>query len=140
VRRDLYGDPNSNQWPSEKMTVIHDNGSGFSKVWADALRDALPAVETTFQPTQANVPDQNSLTENSNKQVRSAMRRIAQANRATHESDGKQQAGKKKRFESYWYGPGGIYFKHMQKAVNERPDAPLGRLPPVKVWDAYNAL
>eukprot|EP01048_Picozoa_sp_COSAG05_P005688 COSAG05_NODE_345_length_10977_cov_17.229178_9_plen_115_part_00 len=71
--------------------------------------------------------------ENSNKQIRNVLRRIAQANRTTNQNDNKPS----KYWRSYWYGPQGIYFAQMRQLVNERPDASLGRQQPIKVWNAY---
>ena len=74
--------------------------------------------------------------ENSNKQIRNVLRRIAQANRTTNQNDGKQ-----KDWRSYWYGPQGVTFNQMRRLVNERPDASLTvgkrRLTPMQVWNAY---
>ena len=77
-------------------------------------------VTVTFQAGQANNPNTNPIVENSNKQIRNVLRRIAQANRTTNQNDGKQ-----KDWRSYWYGPQGVIFNQMRRLVNERPDASL---------------
>ena len=81
---------------------------------------------------QANNPNTNPVVENSNKQIRIVLRRIAQANRTTNQND-----GKKKPWQSYWVGPQQVTFKQMIQAVNSRPDVSLGRTSPLVVWDAY---
>ena len=133
IRNDYYNDSESDRWPSAKCTIIHDNGPEFAKSWRDSVEEELgDDVDVTFQPAQANNPNTNPVVENSNKQIRNVLRRIAQANRTTNQND-----GKKKPWQSYWVGPQQIYFKQMIKAVNSRPDVSLGRTSPLVVWDAY---
>jgi hypothetical protein len=81
---------------------------------------------------QPNVPNQNAITENSNKQIRNILRRIAQGNRATFSGN------PNKIWQSYWYGDGGRIFKQMEKLVNQRIDASL-KMQPIDVWNSYKA-
>ena len=67
-------------------------------------------VTVTFQAGQANNPNTNPIVENSNKQIRNVLRRVAQANRTTNQNDGKQ-----KDWRSYWYGPQGVTFSQMRR-------------------------
>ena len=134
VRTDFYGDPEATDWPVDKMLVYTDGGSEFGTVFKGAVRDELAGVDVTFQAAQSNNPNSvNSTTENSNKQVRNVLRRIAQANRLTTQNDGK----KSKPWQSYWYGQQGVIFKQMVQLVNQRIDNSLGRLQPILVWNAY---
>jgi hypothetical protein len=45
--------------------------------------------------------------------------------------------GKQKDWRSYWVGPSQIYFKQLQKLINERYDASIDRTQPIKLWNAY---
>ena len=134
VRTDFYGNPDATDWPVDKMLVYVDGGNEFGTVFKGAVRDELAGVDVTFQAAQSNNPNSvNSTTENSNKQVRNVLRRIAQANRLTTQNDGK----KSKPWQSYWYGRQGVIFKQMVQLVNQRIDNSLGRLQPILVWNAY---
>ena len=143
VRLDYFQDANSEGWPTDQMpqpTVICtlDNGPGFVAVGPNAFKQALTrALGTTpveFVMIQPNTPNQNSIVENSNKQVRNILRRIAQANRSVHDNGNKM-------WQSYWYGDRGKIFKQMGKLMNMRMDAALGkRTQPVDVWKAYLAV
>ena len=137
VRTEFYGDADSDAWPVPEMTVVLDGGGEFSRQgFRDVVEDELGGnVAVTFDPGQANNPNTNPVVENSNKQIRNVLRRIAQANRTTTQNDNKPS----KDWRSYWYGPQGIYFAQMRQLVNERPDASLGRQQPIMVWNAYVA-
>jgi hypothetical protein len=90
-------------------------------------------VEVKWQTVPAGNPNAGaSQVENSNKQARGILRKIAQANRTTNQNDGKQ-----KDWRSYWVGPSQIYFKQLQKLINERFDASIDRIQPIKLWNAY---
>ena len=136
VRQEFYADPDSDEWPVPKMLITHDSGPEFGQSWKTIVRDELSGiVDITFSANQANNPNSGGgpVTENSNKQIRNILRRIAQANRLTNENDTRQ----KKPWQSYWYGRQGVIFKQMQQLVNERMDNSLGRLKPIDVWNAY---
>ena len=135
VRQEFYDNSDSDEWMVPKMLIMHDSGPEFANVWKRAVRDELPGIDITFSPNQANNPNSGGgpVTENSNKQIRNILRRIAQANRLTNQHDNRKQ----KPWQSYWYGRAGVIFKQMQELVNKRMDNSLGRLRPIDVWDAY---
>ena len=138
MRQDIYGNANTNQWPGNTMIVTLDNGGGFvSNVFRDDLRNELAAhggnVDVVFNEIQPNVPNQNAITENSNKQVRNILRRITQANRETFRGNAA------KIWQSNWYGANGRIFKQMQSLINKRIDEALGKKQPIDVWVAYKA-
>ena len=126
----------------ERVLLVHDNGSEFGEAWKDLVRAALPDAEVTFQAGQAGNPNSNPVVENSNKQIRNVLRRIAQANRETITDGpgapevGTADDGRKKPWQSYWYGAQGATFKQMVKLVNERIDHSLGR---TELQDTYEA-
>ena len=118
----------------ESVTAVY-KAAGFKGsvaypyIWVAEQGRIVKALRDKYK---ANNPNTNPVVENSNKQIRNVLRRIAQANRTTNQND-----GKKKPWQSYWVGPQQIYFKQMIKAVNSRPDVSLGRTSPLVVWDAY---
>ena len=143
VRRMFYNDADSDKWPSRRPTppegvarkpdtiITVDGGNGFKNVFRDEMREELGAnVLVEFVVTQANTPNQNSITEASNSNIRNILRRIAQANRADNE-------GTNKPWQSNWYGQQGHIFHQMQKLINMRTDQSLGKQQPIDVWAAY---
>ena len=135
VRQDLYGNANAQAWPGTTMIVTLDNGGGFQSAdFRDALTDELGnGVAVTFNEIQPNIPNQNAITENSNKQMRNILRRISQANRATFSGN------PNKIWQSNWYGANGRIFKQMRTLINRRIDESLGKKQPIDVWNAYKA-
>jgi hypothetical protein len=134
VRQSYYNDPESDRWPVSKTLCVTDSGKEFSQTFRTGFAAELgPQVEVKWQTVPAGNPNAGaSQVENSNKQARGILRKIAQANRTTNQNDGKQ-----KDWRSYWVGPSQIYFKQLQKLINERFDASIDRIQPIKLWDAY---
>jgi hypothetical protein len=117
-----------------KTLCVTDSGKEFSQTFRTGFAAELgPQVEVKWQTVPAGNPNAGaSQVENSNKQARGILRKIAQANRTTNQNDGKQ-----KDWRSYWVGPSQIYFKQLQKLINGRFDASIDRIQPIKLWDAY---
>ena len=86
VRHMLYNDADSDKWPSRRppppqgaarkpdMIVTVDGGNGFKDVFRDEMREELGAnVLVEFVVTQANTPNQNSITEGNNLNIRNIL-------------------------------------------------------------------
>ena len=50
IRKEYYKDSDSDRWPCDQCTIIHDNGPEFGEVWRQRVREVLgDNVEVVFQ-------------------------------------------------------------------------------------------
>jgi hypothetical protein len=82
-RQSYYNDPESDRWPVPKMLCVVDGGKEFSQTFRTGFAAELgPQVEVKWQTVPAGNPNAGAgQTENSNKQARMILRKLAQANR-----------------------------------------------------------